>query len=276
MKILLNTTKTVVLAIILCNVTTTNAQFLKKLGDKIANSAKKTVEKKVEEKTERETNKAFDSTFNKTSKKKNSSVSKSGNSPSSSYSFTHIYTVAVDDGNKTTNLDYYLTPSANYFATYAPSKNGKNITTSIMDINQETMHMLMDDNKGNKSRMSMKLNMNKLTNYMIDQTNVKATPTGTTKTIVGYKCEGFKVKGDDFEGTVWVTQGAGISFYNHIYKPMETTQQDVLFKKLKTGLTLEMDMIDTSKRRPKTIRMTCIKLVEKKQTITTSNYRKMM
>ncbi|WP_308993355.1 DUF4412 domain-containing protein [Mariniflexile litorale] len=278
-SILLNISKAVFLVIVFCFTTITNAQFLKKLGNKIENAAQKTVEKKVEAKTEKETNKAFDSTFNKTSKKKNKEnspiVSKSAVAPASTYSFTHIYTMQMVDNKRSTNLEYYLTPSGNYFATRILDGNDKNTTISVMDLTQKTIHTLMD-NKGDKSRISMALNLNKSSNYMIDQTNIKVTPTGTTKTIVGYTCEGYKVVGGTVEGTVWVTQDAGISFSKHMYKSDPSQPQDAIFKKLITGLTLEMDMVDTSRKKDKPIHMMCIKLEKSSTTINTSSYKKLM
>ncbi|WP_158849454.1 DUF4412 domain-containing protein [Algibacter sp. L1A34] len=276
---ILYVSKVILLAIAFCFTTTTNAQFLKKLGNTIENAAQKTVEKKVEEKTEKETNKAFDSTFNKTPKKKNKEnnpiVSKSAVEPAGTYTFTHIYTMQIEDGNRNTNLDYYLTPSGDYFATQILDGNAKNTTISVMDLTQKTIHTLMD-NKGDKTRISMGLNLDKSSNYMIDQTNIKVTPTGTTKTILGYTCEGYKVEGDTVEGTVWVTQDAGISFSKHMYKSDPTQSQDVIFKKLLTGLTLEMDMVDTSRKKDKPIKMTCIKLEKNNTTINTSSYKKLM
>jgi hypothetical protein len=274
-----NILQAILLVIVFCLTTTTNAQFLKKLGNTIENAAKKTVEKKVEEKTENETNKAFDSTFNKTPNKKNKEnspvVSKSVIAPNSRYSFTHTYTMQVEDGKRTSNLDYYLTPSGNYFAIQILGGNSKNITISVMDLSQKAIHTLMD-NKGDKTRMSMGLNLDKSSNYMIDQTNIKVTPTGTTKTIIGYTCEGYNVLGDTVEGTVWVTQDAEISFSKHMYKPDPTQSQDAMFKKLLTGLTLEMDMVDTSRKKDKPIKMICTKLEKKSTTINTSGYKKIM
>ncbi len=191
------------------------------------------------------------------------------------FSFSHKYVMQIKKGNRTTDMLYYLAPSGNYFATGLNTNNQNKSTISVMDLSNKTIHTLMDNN-GDKTRISMRLNLDKASNYMIDQTNVEVTPTGTTKTILGYVCDGYKVEGDNMKGTVWVTQNAGISFSKHLYKTDSTNSQNATFLKLTTGLTLEMDMIDTSRRRPKSILMKCISLEKKNITINTNDYKKLI
>lgn len=191
------------------------------------------------------------------------------------FSFSHKYVMQIKKGNRTTDMLYYLAPSGNYFATGVSGNSQNKSTISVMDLSNKTIHTLMTNN-GDKTRISMRLNLDKTSNYIIDQTNVEVTPTGTTKTILGYLCDGYKVEGDNIKGTVWVTQNAGISFSKHLYKTDSTNNQNATFLKLTTGLTLEMDMVDTSRRRPKPILMKCISLEKKNITINTNDYKKLI
>lgn len=190
-----------------------------------------------------------------------------------SFSFSHKYVMQIQDGKRTTDLEYFLSKSDNYFATQTTSN--KNITTTVMDVSNSKMHMFMDTN-GDKTRMSMKLNFKNTVKHAIDETKVTITPTGTTKTILGYVCNGYNVKGDDVEGTVWVTQQAGVSFAKAFYKTDLSQSTDPNWQKIAKGLTLEMDMVDTSKRKPKSINMKCISLDKASFTINSNNYKKLM
>ncbi len=215
--------------------------------------------------------------LNKTEIKKDTllRVTKKLINTASTFSFSHKYVMQIKKGNRTTDMLYYLAPSGNYFATGVSGNNQNKSTISVMDLSNKTIHTLMTNN-GDKTRISMRLNLDKASNYIIDQTNVEVTPTGTTKTILGYVCDGYKVEGDNIKGTVWVTQNAGISFSKHLYKTDSTNNQNATFLKLTTGLTLEMDMIDTSRRRPKSILMKCISLEKKNITINTNDYKKLI
>lgn len=265
-----------------CFATSSNAQIWKKLAKKAEKAAEKTLEKKVEQKTERETEKAFDSTFNNSSDPKTATNNKSpfgtstsAETPANTYTFSHKYVMQIEDGKRTTNLVYYLTNAGNYFGTSIPDKTGKNDVISVMDIDKKSMYMFMD-NKGDKTLMAMGLNFEDSTNDAINQSKISIIATGNTKTIIGYTCEAFKVKGPDIEGTVWITQNAGISFVKSMYNLKSKKGNNQSWMKMIDGLTLEMDMVDTSKRKPKAIKMTCIALDKTTITIKSTDYKKLM
>lgn len=261
--------KTGVLVVFVGITPSINAQFLKKLMKKAEKAAEKTIEKKVEEKTTRETDKAFDDTFNK---KKSNKASEKSNSPANTYEFSHKYVMRVKNKRRTTDLEYYLTKSGNYFASKMP--NDKNNTTTVMDIDKKTMFMFMDS-KRDKTLMAMSLNFEKLTDDAIQESNVQITPTGNTKTIVNYPCEEYKVKGDDFHGTVWVTKKAGIHFVKSFYKIKNKRSVNQSWMTMIDGLSMEMNITDTSKRRPKKITMTCIALEKQPLKINSKQYKKL-
>lgn len=272
--------KTIVFILIVGFTTQTDAQIFKKLGEKIGEAAEKTIEKKVEDKTEKETSKVFDATFNnsKENKKEKSnpfSMSASKVDPASNYSFSHKYAMQVKSNKQTTNINYYLTNSGNYMASTIPDKKGREDVMTVMDIDRKAMFMFMES-KGDKSQMTMNLDLEDVTDNAIKESDVSITPTGNTKTILDYSCQEFKVVGKDLKGSVWVTQSAGVRFVKSFYNVKTKKGASQSWMKMLKGLTMEMDMVDTSKRKPQRIVMKCIALEKVSLNIETKNYKKMM
>lgn len=257
-----------------------HTQILKKLGNKAKKAAERTLEKKVEQKTEKETEKVFDSTFNNqgTTKKKeertyNSSVSKVD--PAANYNFSHKYVMQVKSDKNETVLNYYLTNSGNYIGSSVPDKKGNQDVITVMDLSRKTLFMFME-NKGDKSQMSMNLDVGDVANDAMEETNVKVTATGNTKTILGYSCQEYKVVGNDLNGSVWIAPTADINFSKSFYNIKSKKGMDQSWMKMLNGLTMQMDMVDTSKRKPQNMSMTCIALEKIKLNIHTADYKKLM
>lgn len=257
-----------------------NAQLLKKLTKKATEASERTLERKVEEKTETETEKAFDSTFNnqkQTKNKKSSSfnISASKVAPAANYNFSHKYVMQVKSDKNETILNYYLTNSGDYLASSVPDKNGNEDMKTVMDLSRKTMYMFME-NKGDKSQMSMSLDLEEIADDASEETNVKVTPTGKTKTILGYVCQEYKVVGDDLNGSIWVAPNAEISFAKSFYNIKAKKGMDQSWMKMLNGLTMEMNMVDTSKQKPQNMSMTCIALEKIKLNIHSEDYKKLM
>jgi hypothetical protein len=144
-----------------------------------------------------------------------------------------------------------------------------------MDLDRKAMFMFME-NKGDKSQMSMNLDIEEIADDAMEESDMKITPTGNTKTILGYTCHEFKVVGKDITGTIWVTQDAGISFAKSFYNVKAKKGMDQSWMKLINGLTMQMDMVDTSKRKPQNISMTCISLEKTSLNIESKAYKKLM
>lgn len=273
--------KTMLFLFALCFTTQADAQLFKKLGKKIGKVAEKTIEKKVEEKTEKETNKAFDSTFNNGSNNKKTKKGKSKKSPfgmsnvapAETYTFSHKYTMQINDGKNTTDLVYYLTQHDQYLGFKIP--DDRQNTFTVMDMSKKTMFMFME-HKGNKTQMAMNMSFDDLADDAIEESNYSITPTGKTKTILGYLAKEYDVKGKDMYGTIWVTTQADITFTKLYSKAKTKKGLDQMWLKMVDGLPLEMNMIDTSRRKAKQIKMKCIALDDTSFTLNTSNYKKMM
>ena len=255
----------------------TNAQIFKKLGKKLEKAAERTIERKAEEKTERETEKAFDSTFNNKSnnKKENGgfNIGQSSAKPDANYSFTHKYVMEIKDKKNTTSITYYLTNSGNYLGYKMGQKNNDEMLM-VMDGSKNTVFTFMTMNN-DKTMMAINFNFENTTNNEIEEQNINIEKTGRTKTILNYLCEEFKVSGDDIEGSIWVTQNAGIQFLNLTDGVKGKKSFNSAWLNYAEGLVMEMDMTDTSKRKPEKITMSCIALDKVTFNINTSNYKSM-
>ena len=276
----MKTLKTLLVIITICFSTNTEAQIWKKLAKKAEKAVEKTLEKKVEEKAERETDKAFDSTFNNSKKNKENTKNKKGNmfgmskaTPANSYQFSHKYVMQIETGKKPINMVYYLNTGDNFIGFEIPNERSKTIT--VMDLKEEVMFMFMD-NKGDKTLMSMNLNLEQLTDDAIEETEYSVTATGNTKSILGYTSKEYDVKGKDMYGKVWITESAGVSFSRTFYRTKQKKGMDQTWMSMVNGLPMEMKITDTSKRKAKTTTMSCISIIAENFSIDTTNYKKLM
>ena len=260
------------------------AQFWKKLGKRVEKAAKETVIRKVEDKAVDKTERTMDTILNADKKVKRKRKNKKGVlssttiSPSHYYDFTHKYVMQMEDKKGVVDFEYLLIDGGNYLGIKMPM-NGQEMIT-IMDIQKQTAFMLMK-NGNQKMLMTMGLNFEDVASETNQEYDVQVNKTNHTKDILGYSCTEYKVKGEGFKGSVWITQDADITFPKSFYK-----MKDKRFKKTQSmdqswianmnGLTMEMDIIDTSKKKEKHIKMKCILLERQDFSVDTSGYKKMM
>ena len=269
----MKTLQTITLVLAICFSANTNAQLLKKLKKRAAEAAESTIERKVEEKTIVETEKAFDSTFNNQGKLFKKEVAK----PADFYTFSYKYVMKIDDGKNPTNINYFLTADGAYIGSAMDMEENEEILT-VIDIPSETAHMFMNLGE-QKSTMSFGLNFEQVTEKAAEATEVSITPTENSKMILGYNCYEYLVEGNNFQGSVWVTDEADVSFGSSFYQ-----MKNKKFKALKSmdqswmatidGLTMETTITDTSRKKPSTITMTCIALDAVEYVIDTNEYTK--
>lgn len=273
----MNLYKTLLIIFTISLATPTEAQIWKKLTKKAEKAVERTLEKKVEEKAERETDKAFDSTFNNASKGKKGSIpfSSSGMSvtPERTYSFSHKYVLEMTSDKKSTEIIYYLNTHGDYTGSTIPGASNSNLI-NVLDAKRKTIFMFMENN-GSKQVMSMKMDIDFETMADDAATNTEYTikPTGKTKTILGYNAIEYETKGKDMYGTLWITNDVTVSLYKALAS-QKTKLKNQWIKNI-NGLMLEMTITDTSKRKPKTITMTCKALKKQNLTIESSQYKKL-
>ncbi len=266
----MKTFKIILILLISCTAAQGNAQFLNKLKKKAQEAAERAVERKVEEKTEHETEKAFDTIFNNQGK----IFTGKKEIPAEAYAFTHSYEMDIIQGKDTTHITYYLTNVEEFMGSAVQMKENEQMIT-VLDIPRKTAYNFMDFGDS-KSMMSFGMDFEKVIENQTD-TDVQIEATGNFKDIMGYHSEKYRVMGEDFEGTVWVTQEAEIAF-SDAFSSSKTKKNNKgvnqAWMSMIDGLTLEMDMTDTSKKKPKKIKMQCTAINPTDYIIYSSDYEK--
>lgn len=258
----------------LCFTGFSNAQIFKKLGKKIEKAAEKTIERKVEQKTQKETEKAFDSTFNKKSKNKKTSrfPGLAKVDPESSYTFNHKAEMQIKSGKDVMEITYYLPDSGNFLCTEIKDKRIKGKNYTVFDVDREAMFSFMN-NDGQKIKMGIEF---KTDTSDTEEPEFEITATGNTKTILGYNCKEYKMTGENITATIWVTKDVDIRFASNFSnafsggKQKKQSNQDWMNDI--DGWAMEMEMIDTSRRKPQTIIMKCLSIEESNLKINSSDY----
>ncbi|MBU2939423.1 DUF4412 domain-containing protein [Lacinutrix sp. C3R15] len=270
--------KLTLIALCICITTNMQAQLLKKLGKTAERAVERTLDKKVDKKTTKETEKTFDSTFNntKSSTKEKGQVSNNSNyTTQETYSFTHKYVMQIEGKKHATTINYFLNNDANYIGSSIDLENNPTSMLTVMNMTNKTATMFMDMNN-QKSQMSIALDLESMTDESIEDQQVKITPTEKTKTILNFTCHEYKVEGKDYYGNIWVTQDAGVSFSKSFYKTKSKQGLNQSWMAMVNGLTMEMHITNTSKRKEENIVMKCIALEKSNLIIKSSDYKKMM
>ncbi|WP_339840624.1 DUF4412 domain-containing protein [uncultured Maribacter sp.] len=253
--------------------TNSSAQFFKNLKKRAQEAAEQTIERKVAEKTERETEKSFDTVFNNKGRVfKNGKVEKAD-----TYNFSHQYIMEIISDKDTTDITYYLTNENEYMgSSFSAGKDQEFIT--VMDLPNSAIHTFMDMG-GQRTMNSMHIDLEDSSDLEMNSNEYSISPTGQTKKIIGYECDEYQMTGPQVSGTVWVTQEADISFQKAFTKLKtkkikSTKGMDQSWVSMVDGLTLEMKMIDYSRKKPKPITMVCTNLSEHNFSINTLEYEK--
>ncbi|TYB72496.1 DUF4412 domain-containing protein [Bizionia saleffrena] len=264
------------LIILMCVSTSINAQIFKKLGKKLGKVVERTIEGKAEEKTARETSKAFDSTFNNPSKTSKTSspfnIMGKAEAPAGSYAFTHKYVMRFNDGKKTFDITYFLSESGNYMGSkYNYEEKGMEDMIMVIDATRNTLFTFMTVD-GKKTVISMGFDINDAPEQVETEQNISFKKTGRTKTILKFLCEEYTVKSQDSQGSIWITKETEVRFLNLKQQMKGTKKFNQKWLSLGDGLVMEMDMVDTSRRKPKPMKMVCTALETINYTLDTSEY----
>lgn len=265
---------TLSIALVLCFTGSINAQFFKKLKKKAEQAAERAVERKVEQKTTKETNKVFDSTFNKKRDTKSSGMSIPGLSkvdPAESYAFNHKVEMEMKNGKDLMNIDYYLPESSDFFGMAIKNREVQDDFLMVYDVGREAMFTYME-NSGQKMKMGVSFNT---VDTGIEQAEFEIKATGNTKVILGYNCNEYKMTGEDVTATVWVTKEVDIRFPSKLYSGKKNKNDNQAWMKDLDGWAMEMEMIDTSRRRPHTIIMKCLSINASSFKINSNDYQNM-
>ncbi len=260
-----------IIVVLLSFTGTANAQVFKKLGNKITRAAEKAVERKAVQKTTRETEDAFDAAFNKEGKNKGNRSGAFGLTsaePEKTYAFNFKASMKMTSGKDVMNLDYYLPKSGNFFGTKIKDGKIRDDFFTVFDADKEAMFTYMK-NEGKKIRTGVDF---KTDNTADDTDIVTIQATGNTKTILGYSCEEYAMKGKDMTGIIWVTREVDIRFPSNLYLTQQRRNNNQEWMKNVDGWAMEMEMTDSSKRKPQIISMKCLSIEPSDFKINSSNY----
>lgn len=242
-----------------------NGQFLKKLGDKAKKAAERTVERRVERETSKKTDQTLDQIFEKKSW---------GNETRPVYDFTDVIEMEIATNEDTVAFKSYAGTDTKVSATVVALRPGEQ-TITILDFNDKLIHALLDLS-GLKTLTSLQLDTKKLYDGKDSRRGYGLKRNGETKTILGHSCEGYDIVGEDYSGTVWGTTELDDRFQNIMKNFHLSSQQNKNSKlpwaELGNGIALEMEITDTSKRKPVTTHLVCTRIATETLTVDLNEY----
>lgn len=275
---------------ILLMTTQAQAQFFKKLQKKIENK----IERKVEEKAERKSEQMMDSVLaDRPSKKKKSRKNKRAKESEASQdasnfdmekmmemamnrkpaeyesSYTFDFTTTMEMTSPSMKA-IKMTTSYGETAYYIEMDQG---TTMITDYKNEAMITL---NKKKKTAQAMSLGMMKMfdtdANQESNDGDISIKKTGRTKTIRGYKCDEYLIKGGDFTSEGWFTKDVNFDMMSHAQSMAEVfkSKGNDVFTKKDIGFPIEMTSTTEANEQ---ITMKVLDISQATTTIDLSNYK---
>lgn len=196
------------------------AQFLKKLKDKVEQRVEDAVIEKTAQKATEKTENAMDRVFDLNLGGKSAGGNKVNpeNIPASfNFEYQYRLTMSTDDG--TLDMDYLLMPGASYVGT-SFSQSGSTIFM-ILD-GESSINYMFISAEGNKFVSATKLDINPFEDddvVMDDEMNFDDLTMTVlpSKTFLGYECEGRLLENDEYSMTMYFTTDAPVSF-DQVYK----------------------------------------------------------
>ena len=252
----------------------TQAQFLEKLKKKAAQAVENVVVEKTANKAAEMAGKSMDKIFD---------IDFDGTQVDPmilprSYDFEWKYTMQMKHKKGNMNMTYYLKSGAKYFGSQPemednPMANGMFM---VFDKKLDIMAIFMETEDGKSGTLLKNPTVDVGDIAEQEATNMedyKFTEIGT-KTILGYKCQGFQMENDEMKMTMYMAMDAPVSF-NQVYgSHMKTTPKGFdpkWMEKAESSIVMEMDMTHKKKKKYST-KMTCVALEKSPMTLVVSEY----
>lgn len=232
------------------------AQFLERLDRRVKRSAENAANNRAEQiaadavgdAIEKGITKGIDSIFANKMEGVNAGSVKTVNASvlPESYEFEWMYTMQMQNNDGLFNIDYYLKPNAKYFGSKVNMEQSKSTGMMFMvtDFNRNINTIFM---KTNGTKMAMPTSINMETNIENSDKNKSAKYSFKkigSKTILGYKCQGFKAETDETITIIYVTNDAPVSF-NQLFgsnvKSIPKGFDPKMLSTIKNGLIMEME-----------------------------------
>lgn len=248
-----------------------NAQFLKKLKDRVQETVENVIIEKTAEKAAEKTGDGMDKILNMDF----SGIGKTPVDPNTipeSYDFTWKYSLQMQTTEGDMVLDYFLMPDQPYFGfESAPMKD----MFMVMDT-ENKMTVIYLDTEGNSSIMAVAIPDDVLLDEMNGESEDFSYEILANKTIMGYDCKGVKATNEELEMTMYFTTDAEVSFRD-IYKSDNANIPKGLKKYFKEGentLMLELEMVNYKKEKLNAS-MKCVGLEKIQKVVNKSDYESM-
>ncbi len=270
-------TKTILLITLLLIGTTANAQFLKKLGDRVEKAAERTVLNKTEQETSKQTDKTLDKIFNIDLGTMGGSKVDPSTLPSS-YEFDWRYTLQMSHKNGDIKFHYFLSEDGGAFGSKPELGQGGTPMGNmlmVMDPKLSTTTILMNNGGQKTGTVMSSPDIAEATSQESDMGDYEFKEIGT-KEILGYTCQGFQMESDDSKMTMYVAFDTPVSFDN-MYSGNNAKQLPKGFdpkwldKIGDNSLMMEMDFVN-KKKSDQSAKMTCIALENELLTVNISEY----
>jgi len=260
--------KNLVILLILCFACSqqAEAQFFKKIKDKIEGKNNTETQEETTEETE-------------TNTQDSPAILNMGNMFGSledvpeSYNFSYEYELTINDhkGREST-ITYLLPTNKNYFAFRDINKKTESIFVYDNDLGSTVMFMNDD---GNKTVMSMKLPNEMVTEAFEEQFDESNMPGNVSmlppKTILGRQCKGYRYEDDEMISKFWITNTEDLSFYNVFTNQKGVKVNSEWAKIVVNSLVMEMQYESKTKKKDNMV-MQCTRLDQTSNTVQKANY----
>ncbi len=264
--------KITLLSVFICCFTIpSNAQFFKKLGEKVTKAAERTVERKAEQKTQKETEKVFDSTFNKKRSSKTKIPRASKVDATEKYTFKYESEMYIKSGKDEMTVTYFLPNHNNYFGMSIKDERVEDDFFMVYDTALESMFTFME-NQGQKMQIGVSFKVDEKES-VVPEYDIKAT--GNSKTILGYNCKEYKVTGEDMVAYIWATKDVDARFPNTLPSGKKNKTSTNKWLNDVDGWAMEMEMTLTEKKKSHTVTMKCLSIKSSNFEINSNDYQKL-
>mgnify|MGYP003133673365 FL=1 len=257
-------------SLLLC-VSTTEAQFLKKLKEKVEKKVEHAVTENISNKAANEANKSLNKMWE--TDLKNSPIPMGANRVDvsevpQSYDFNWEYQLNMETKDGNVDMTYLLKEDAPYFGMRVPQAEGMFM---VLDMDRKLTVMYLSSDDTNFITAS-KINLDNTEEETNPYENSELKKIGT-KNILGYECQGYETETEEHKFTFYLTREAPISFANMYSDEKSNIPKGWNADWLEDGdaLMMEMQMLDKNNPDHNTT-MRCTSLEKKSFSINKENY----
>ena len=220
------------------------AQFLKKLKEKVEEAAEKAVLNKTGEMVTQKSEQALDSLiqafftmdFTSPEYRKRMEEARQSGAPMAepenvdlpdnnivmpdAYSFSYQAVMKLTNGTSTKTVTYLLEPDVPYYAVVDPHEN---FTQYEVRDNERNVKVFFGELDGEKRRAQSKMDIFTILGEhgaKTDSEDLKTEPIGSKK-ILGYSCQGFRMSSSEGVTELWITNEAPATAYRAMFASRE-------------------------------------------------------